>query len=216
METKPAALTILFFAAATAVYDALLNPYLPAVIPSHWNINGQVDGYSPKIVLYLSLSPLLPLLLLYVIPSMPSRLLERQSLRATNYMLVAIAAFLFYAGIVTLQLVLHPGLPEGKFVLTGVLLLLMLLGNVLGKTRRNPWSGIRLPWTLASDSNWIATHRMAGRLWVGMSLAGIALLWLGLPMTLLLPAVLLPLVVIPILYSYLLFRRTQENGEGPA
>jgi len=35
-------------------------------------------------------------------------------------------------------------------------------------------------------------------------------------MTLLLPAVLLPLVVIPILYSYLLFRRTQENGEGPA
>lgn len=212
METKFAALTILFLAAATAVYDGLLGWHLPAVIPSHWNINGQVDGHSSKIVLYLSLSPL-SMLLLYVIPRLPSRLPGRQSSGAanyqvTNYMLVVLAAFLSYVNVIALQFVLHPALSINKFVLTGTLLLFMLIGNVLGKTRRNRWSGIRTSWTLASDANWIATHRMAGRLWVGMSLAGIALLWLGLPMVLLLPAVLLPLVVIPILYSYLLFRQT--------
>ena len=217
METRHANLTIFALIVATLVYDYLLNPHLPAIVPSHWNIYGQADGFSPKRTVYLfNAGSLLLYVLLLALPRLPSRLPMQPFVPTFNYMIVVAALFMAYVNAVALQIVLHPALPITKFVLTGMLLLFVLLGNVLGKTRRNPWSGIRLPWTLASDTNWIATHRMAGRLWVGISLLGMILLWLGLPATILLPAVLLLLIVIPIVYSYLLFRRSNRGGEEAA
>ena len=43
---------------------------------------------------------------------------------------------------------------------------IVVLGNVLGKVRRNMWVGIRIPWTLADEDNWDKTNRYAGRLMV--------------------------------------------------
>ncbi len=218
METRYANLTIFALIVATLMYYYLLNPHLPAIVPSHWNIYGQADSFSPKRTVYLPniFVLLLYVLLLNVIPRLPSRLPLKSSLPTFNYMIVVSAIFMAYVNIAMLYSVLHPALPISKLILTGTLLLLALLGNVLGKTRRNQWMGIRLPWTLASDSNWIATHRMAGRLWVGASLLGILLLWLSLPLIILLPVVLLPLIVIPTAYSYLLFKRSGGSGEDPA
>ncbi len=54
-------------------------------------------------------------------------------------------------------------------------LLLIAVGNFLPKCRQNRTLGVKLPWTLASEENWNATHRFAGKLWVtsgaGMALA---------------------------------------------
>lgn len=60
-------------------------------------------------------------------------------------------------------------------VATGVLLL--AVGNYLGKARRNAIFGIRTPWTLADATVWDRTHRFTG---VGMVLGGVALIGLGL------------------------------------
>ncbi len=213
METRHANLTLFALIAATLVYDYLLNPHLPAVIPSHWNIYGQADGFSPKgTVYFLSLLPLLIIaLLITLLPRLRVPTGMNPSTAIGNYISVVTAILMAYVNVVTLQIVLHPGLPISKLILTGMLLLFVLLGNVLGKTRRNPWTGIRLPWTLASDANWIATHRFAGRLWVGVSLLGAALLWLGLSPALLLPVVFAVLLAVPIAYSYRLFR---QGGSG--
>lgn len=219
METRHANLAIFALMVALLVYDCVLDPHLPGVIPSHWNIYGQVDSFSPKLTVYLFgfVLMLSNVLLLNITPRLPSRLPDLQPFLPTfNYMNVVTALFMAYVNVLMLQIALHPALPVTKCIITGMLLLFMLCGNVLGKTRRNSWSGIKLPWTLASDSNWNATYRMAGRLWVGTSLAGIVLLWCGLPMTVLLPAYLLLILVIPILYSYLLFKRTNGSGEEPA
>ena len=215
MEAKHANLTLALLAAADVMYDFWMNPHLPGVIPSHWNINGQADGFSPKWFVYaISLIPLLVYaVLVNVLPRLRLPAGMQPAGAVANYFLAASAVFMVYVNVVALQVALHPGLPLTSFIITGMLLLFLLVGNVLGKTRRNPWSGIRTPWTLASDSNWIATHRFAGRLWVGVSLAGIAALWLGVPMPILLPAVLLPLFGVPYLYSYLLFR---NSGGGEA
>ena len=195
METRHANLLILALIVLMLIYDYALNPHLSAVIPSHWNIYGQADGFGPKLAVYF-LGLLLLLIIALVIIALVINLLPRlrvpvemsSSSTIGNYVSAATGILLFYVYVVTIQFVLHPTLPFNKFVLTGMPLLFLLVGNVLGKTRRNPWSGIRLPWTLASDSNWIATHRMAGRLWVGVSVAGIVFLWLGLPLPVLLPA----------------------------
>jgi hypothetical protein len=36
------------------------------------------------------------------------------------------------------------------------------LGLLLPRVRRNPWIGVRTPWTLTSDETWARTHRIAG------------------------------------------------------
>ncbi len=218
METRHANLTLLALILATLVYDCVLNPHLPAVIPRHWNIYGQADGFSPKgTVYFLSLLPLLIIaLVINLLPRLRVPAGMNPSSAIGNYISAATAIFLFYVNVVTLQIVLHPGLSVSKLILTGMLLMFILTGNVLGQTRRNPWTGIKTPWTLASDSNWIATHRMAGRLWVGVSFLGLILLWLGLPEIILLPAVLLPLIIIPVAYSYLLFKQSGGGGEESA
>jgi hypothetical protein len=59
-------------------------------------------------------------------------------------------------------------------IATGVLLL--AVGNYLGKARQNGFIGIKTPWTLADATVWDKTHRFTGR---GMVLGGLVLMALG-------------------------------------
>ena len=58
----------------------------------------------------------------------------------------------------------------------GVGVLLVVVGNVLGKVRPNYFVGVRTPWTLASARSWEATNRLGGRVFVlggvGLAIAG--------------------------------------------
>jgi uncharacterized membrane protein len=58
-------------------------------------------------------------------------------------------------------------------VFLSVTVLLLILGNYLGKIRHNHIFGIRTPWTLSDARVWDKTHRAAGRL---MVLAGLLLI----------------------------------------
>ena len=58
---------------------------------------------------------------------------------------------------------------------TGILLL--AIGNYLGKARQNPVVGLKTPWTLADPRVWDKTHRFTGR---AMVIGGLALIGLGL------------------------------------
>jgi len=41
---------------------------------------------------------------------------------------------------------------------------LIVVGNYLGKMRSNDFVGIRTPWTMASELSWNKTHRLGGKL----------------------------------------------------
>lgn len=80
------------------------------------------------------------------------------------------------------------------------------LGLVMPRVRRNPWMGIRTPWTLSSDENWARTHRVAGR---AFAIAG-ALTVVGTLLTHSLAvgiAAILTSCLVPAAYSFLLARR---------
>jgi len=59
-------------------------------------------------------------------------------------------------------------------IATGVLLI--AVGNYLGKARQNGFIGLKTPWTLADATVWDKTHRFTGR---AMFLGGLALMILG-------------------------------------
>ncbi len=98
----------------------------------------------------------------------------------------------------------------GMFVCIG--LMFIVFGNYLPKTGQNHTVGIRVPWTLADEENWNATHRFGGRVWV----AGGFLTMIGsfLPGSLghgIVPAALLMVALVPILYSYLYDRKQRKQ-----
>jgi uncharacterized membrane protein len=97
----------------------------------------------------------------------------------------------------------------------------VIIGNYLGRVRKNFFIGIRTPWTLASDEVWNRTHRIGGRLFI---LSGV-IIWIGailrLPLTWTV-GVAVGLVLIPVVYSYFLYRKIEgfesddSDGNGPA
>ena len=64
--------------------------------------------------------------------------------------------------------------PAMVVLLAAVGLVLMVVGNYLGKVRSNFFFGIRTPWTLSSELSWNRTHRLAGRLLVALGLVTVA------------------------------------------
>ena len=71
-------------------------------------------------------------------------------------------------------------------------LLFIILGNYMGKLRKNFFIGIRTPWTLASDEVWVRTHRLGGWLFVA---GGLAIVITGV----LAPSAYMPIIMIGII-----------------
>jgi len=103
-------------------------------------------------------------------------------------------------------------LDVGRAIIGGVCLLLALLGNLMGKVRRNFYIGVRTPWTLANERVWNATHRFAGKTLVAGGLAGLALTVAGLNGWPVMVA-LLAGALIPVGYSLVFYKQLERRGE---
>src|SRR5262249_58530216 len=77
----------------------------------------------------------------------------------------------------------HGGAPVdlGRGFMAGLFLFFALIGNVMGKVRKNFYIGVRVPWTLASDRVWNDTHRLAAWVMVAAGVIGFLMTVLGVP-----------------------------------
>jgi uncharacterized membrane protein len=100
----------------------------------------------------------------------------------------------------------------GRSFLAGLFLFFALLGNVIGKVRKNFYIGIRVPWTLASDRVWNDTHRLAAWVWVAAGTIGFAMIVLGAPFMAAF-ALFLVLAFIPLIYSFVHYKSLERRGE---
>ncbi|HTK10062.1 MAG TPA: DUF1648 domain-containing protein [Ktedonobacteraceae bacterium] len=136
---------------------ALTYPFMPEMVPSHWDAAGQVNGYMPKLwnaVFAPGLSVLIFLVMRGLISS--PRLGSVESQHALNKygdrFLIVILLFLLVLQGTTSAFALGYRTDIVYVINIAVALLLIVLGNSMGKLRRNFWIGIRTPWTLASGS----------------------------------------------------------------
>lgn len=166
---------ILFFIISIG-FAFFAYPHLPDRVPTHWNIHGEVDGWSSKEfgAFFFPLFALGIWLLLIVIPLVdPKKANYQHFISAYKWIRWAIVTFMLTLGPVTLLVPLGYNINIGKVVTIGVSLLFILLGNFFGKIKHNYFLGIRTPWTLANEEVWRRTHRMAGFLWVGAGILGV-------------------------------------------
>ena len=208
----------LFLTAAALIATLLVYPQLPERIPIHWNIHGQVDGHGGRLWAYLTPAILVGFLLLFwAIPWFSPKPFEVDSFRSTYWfiLLVLTAMFVYLHGL--LMWAAWSGQVDiTRAMLAGMLIMFSLLGNVLGKVRRNFYIGVRTPWTLASERVWNETHRLAGKTFVAAAIIGLLAVVLPVP----LPAVIITVVasmivgsLIPVVYSLILYKRLAKLGE---
>ena len=98
-----------------------------------------------------------------------------------------------------------------RWVLIGVTLLFLLLGNYFGKLKPNYFISIRTPWTLENEENWRKTHRLSGMIWVVGSLIMLSFLIFNYQpwVVILFVAYAVTLAAIPIGYSFWLYKREE-------
>ena len=90
------------------------------------------------------------------------------------------SAFFFALHIIMLRAALYPPHQlESSLLLLLVGAFLIVIGNVMPKFGRNFFIGVRTPWALADDKNWIQTQRFGGKLLVFNGLFAMALAFLS-------------------------------------
>ncbi len=189
----------------------LVFPHLPAKVPGHWNIHGEVDAYYPRIF-GAFFPPLLAIglyLLLLVLPLFdPRRENYRRFAGAYAFLRWAIVLFFGVLWVMTILFVQGYTVNIGLVVKALVSVLLIIIGNFMGQLRHNYFVGIKTPWTLASEEVWQRTHRLGARVWVAgglvcLAMSGFQSAWAAYVFF----ATILLMAVVPIVYSYLIFRR---------
>jgi uncharacterized membrane protein len=215
MRNRTADILSIAMIAFIVAFTAYCYPNLPDQIPTHWNTKGQVDDYTAKpwgAIIFPAMS-IAVLLIMKLIPVISPRGFRTDEFRpVVNVFQVTLVAFTAGIGALALLEALGYQTSINRLVFAGTGLLLIIIGNFMGKVRKNFFLGIRTPWTLASDEVWSRTHRLGGR----MLMLGGAIMVLNaiipLPIHMSVLAV-VALALIPVAYSYILYRRLE--GFGP-
>lgn len=204
----------LAFLAATWALVLFYWPQLPDPIPTHWGPGGLPDSWMPKIP-GAFIGPLVALgayVFLSVLPVIDPRKGHWQAiLRIYPVLKSTLMAFFALLTYLTLSAATRPTQALTlSWLLFGMGLMYMVLGNYLPTLRSNFFLGIRTPWTLSSEEVWYRTHRVAGRLMVGLGI--VTLLTAFLPISWQLPVFLGTILLFSawsIGYSYWVFRRLE-------
>jgi uncharacterized membrane protein len=211
MTTARSRLAAIALIACAFLLSALLYPQLPARMATHWDAQGHVNGHSPRAVGALIMPCMMALIALamqlapYISPK--GFRVDGFARPLGTIVLLILSFLLVMHGAMLLVASGHP-LDIGKVAFMGIGVLLIGMGNLLGKTTKNFFLGIRTPWTLASDEVWLRTHRLGGKLFVLAGLIASVAAPFGFG-AYALPVVILIAAIVPAAYSYFLYRKLE-------
>jgi uncharacterized membrane protein len=215
------ALTLAAFGATLYVWQ-FRYAEMPEMVPIHWDAHFNPDGFSPKqdvLPTFFLLPGAMVLLcgLTLLLPWLSPRRFQVDTFRSTyGYIMMLVTALMGYLHLATLWGAMQPAENKTIFMrafLGGMCIFFALLGNVLGKVRRNFWVGVRTPWTIASETVWNSTHRLAAWMFVAAGVVGFVLVmllptWAAWGVLL----AILPAALVPVVYSLVLYKRLEREG----
>jgi uncharacterized membrane protein len=188
-------------------------PLLPDKVASHWNIEGEVDGYLDKFW-GISLFPILSVFLFLLFIGIPridplKQNIEKFKVHYERFITIIMVFFLY---IFILFLLANTGMSIdlGRFMMPALGVLFFYAGVLIQHAERNWFIGIRTPWTMSSEKVWKKTHKRGAVLFklsglimfLGFFLQGIIILYVVL-------APILLSVVYLFAYSYFEYQKVK-------
>lgn len=199
---------------ATLVVTVVLYPHLPDQIPNHWNFKGEIDHYGSRQSIFMLPGIMAAALLLFaVLPWLSPKRFEVDTFRSTYlYLMILVLALIGYLHALILWAAFSRPLNMPRSLMGALFLFLILMGNVLGKVKRNFYIGMRTPWTLASEKVWYATHRFAAKAFVAAGFLGLLSVIFSAP-PLIEFSILIAAALASVIYSLVYYKRLERLGE---
>lgn len=191
-------------------------PGLPEQIPIHWNAEGEIDNYGPRVMdLVLGALPLLICILMYVMPVLDPRRRNYERHKKVYGIMTALISVMMmgFSWLSTLAaLGYDPDMARILPVVVGVLFI--ILGNYMPKLQSNYFVGVRTPWAIENTWVWRKTQWMGGITFIIMGAVFLVSVFLpsGFQAPVLI-SVVLGGVVWDYLYSWLVYRRARRMGK---
>jgi uncharacterized membrane protein len=214
MKSKTVFIVVLIVGLILMAASTLLSNRMGASMATHWNAAGEANGYGSRFT-GLYFLPLLTIILtafILAVPSIDPLKANIETFRSDYHIFVLVfAGFMYY--VYSLTLVWNLGL---HFSMNALLtpafgLFFILTGRLMLKAKRNYFIGIRTPWTLANDEVWRKTHQLGGKLFIISGILTAATILYPPAALYVLLATSIVAANIAIVYSYLEFRKIEDN-----
>jgi hypothetical protein len=181
MKLSPASWIAFLLCALTVGVAAWALASLPpgaGLAASYLGFDGVRHPTMPRGVLWIV--PAVSTFVTLLLASARRRSAAEAAVQPLEMTMIAVAGLLLVTETALVGRAFEPGFNVMRPVAAAVGVLLIAIGNYLGKARRNAVFGLRTPWTLADDTVWDRTHRFTG---AGMVLGGALLIGLALLLT---------------------------------
>lgn len=208
-----------WFAVALIILGFLAGFYFyrhfPSLVPTHWNFQGEVNGYSRPFTAAFAI-PLMMLGLYLIFTFLPY--LDPKKEQYANFASVyhhfkdLIIVFLFVLYLMASLSGLGYKINISFWMPLLVGLLFVIIGFLLTKVKTNWFLGVRTPWTMSSEKVWARTHQLSNRVLIaaGLLIAATVLVPALFKTILFILAVALIIFGLPI-YSYYLYRQEKKG-----
>lgn len=209
-DSRFAAACIVLIGLAAFGASVLVYPMLPPFLMSHWDINGNPNGWMLKFwgAFLLPLVLFVMIFVWWLLPRIDPIARGFPGFRYVyDFFWVLFTAFLAYIHALILGVNLGWNIDVRWCVLLPTALLIGAIGALLPAVKRNWFFGIRTPWTLSSDTVWRKTHRLASALFIFAAAVSVISIFMP-PYTLaLFIAPLIIAILISVGYSYILYEK---------
>lgn len=210
MKNKTFLAIILTLILISIAISLIFYHYMPAQIASHWDINGEVNGYLPRFwgVFIIPIMMIVLACLFILIPYIDP-LKKNIHLFIKDYYNF-ITFFILFLLLIHIQVILwNIGIKLKINIILPIFMAILFyyIGNILPKLKRNWTIGIRTPWTLSNDKVWNKTHIFGAKVFKIIAL--ITLLALFFPKYVLW-FIFLPIIIgsiITVVYSYIIYKQ---------
>lgn len=192
----------------------LALPILPDQIPAHYDFNNQVTRWGSKYEMLVM--PALTIVVGIFMLWMAKVTRKQEGEGENNYKIcvfagmlgmgvfTAMTVYFLYAAFIRVENLNTLPLNLDSLLWTLLGLMLILLGNVMPKAKKNSLLGLRTKWSMSSDEAWKKSQRFGG---IAAIVSGAAMLLMsfltkGMTCTLICLCILTAMVILDTVYSY--------------
>jgi uncharacterized membrane protein len=206
-------LLVAFYAIALALFSRMPEP-----MATHWNAQGDVNGYISRfwgmfLMPFVTTGLALFFLAIPLIDPLKSNIAKFRGY--FDWFITGFTGYMLFLYILTLLWNLDFRFNMFQVMLPVIAVFFFFVGVLIGKAKRNYFIGIRTPWTLNNDEVWDRTHRFGGQAFkIAAVICLLGIFWPKIAIWFLLVPVFV-VTVVTVIYSYVIYQKVAaKNGKS--